>query len=64
VRDKKIAKNIVATMAIYAFEIRSSFFVGPAGFQDQGLDAKIAAPFREARLSDRRRTRRSLWQAV
>jgi len=63
IRDKKIAQDIVATMSMSAFAIRSYFHVDPEEELSQTqVDehyAKIASAHREARLSGEGRARRS-----
>lgn len=66
-RDGKIAQDIVATMAMSAFAIRSYFNVDPSESVDRLNSAsnqdKIAASYRQARSGRQSRSRRSTMRA-
>jgi hypothetical protein len=66
VRDKKIAQDIVATMAMSAFAIRSYFNVEPSDYMgddaEKNMDESVSAVHRQARSDTSGRTRRSRFQ--
>jgi hypothetical protein len=66
VRDKKIAQDIVATMAMSAFAIRSYFNVEPSDYMDddaeKNMDEAVSAAHRQARSDGASRSRRSRYQ--
>lgn len=62
-RDRKIPQDIIATMAMSAFAIRSYFYVELADLlphKERGaIDDKIISSYRRARLAEDQRSRRS-----